>query len=96
MILLLVAGRAFAVPSFARQTGLFCNVCHSVQMQCRNMPAITMNDSDLNAAIAPILVAGPIVGSIVAELKRATVFGSISVVGAGLFSIGIPTDSIMK
>lgn len=35
LVLLLVAGRAFAVPSFARQTGLSCNVCHS------NAPALT-------------------------------------------------------
>jgi hypothetical protein len=34
VVLLLAAGRAFAVPSFARQTGLSCNVCHS------NAPAL--------------------------------------------------------
>lgn len=35
LLLLLAAGRAFAVPSFARQTGLSCNVCHT------NAPALT-------------------------------------------------------
>src|ERR1700690_3972085 len=29
LLCLLTAGDAFAVPSFARQTGLSCNVCHS-------------------------------------------------------------------
>ncbi|MBW4028756.1 MAG: cytochrome C [Acidobacteria bacterium] len=29
LLVLLVAGDAYAVPSFARQTGLSCNVCHS-------------------------------------------------------------------
>jgi hypothetical protein len=33
--LLVVVGRAYAVPSFARQTGLSCNVCH------RNPPELT-------------------------------------------------------
>ena len=29
LLCLLSAGEAFAVPSFARQTGLSCNVCHT-------------------------------------------------------------------
>jgi hypothetical protein len=29
LVLLLITGRVFAVPSFAHQTGLSCSVCHS-------------------------------------------------------------------
>jgi hypothetical protein len=46
--------------------------------------------------IGPILVAGPLVGWIVAGLEGAAVVGGVSAVGAGLASIGIPKDSILK
>ena len=46
--------------------------------------------------IGPILVAGPLVAWIVAGLEGAAVVGGVSAVGAGLFSIGIPTDSVIK
>lgn len=46
--------------------------------------------------IGPILVAGPLVGWIVAGLEGAVVVGSVSAVGAGLVSIGIPKDSVLK
>jgi uncharacterized membrane protein len=46
--------------------------------------------------IGPILVAGPLVAWIVAGLEGAAVVGGVSAVGAGLFSIGIPKDSIVK
>jgi hypothetical protein len=46
--------------------------------------------------IGPILVAGPLVGWIVAGLEGAVVVGGVSAVGAGLFSIGIPKDSVVK
>ena len=46
--------------------------------------------------IGPILVAGPLVAWIVAGLEGAAVVGGISAVGAGLFSIGIPKDSVIK
>jgi hypothetical protein len=35
LVLLLITGRVFAVPSFAHQTGLSCNVFHS------NAPTLT-------------------------------------------------------
>ena len=46
--------------------------------------------------IGPILVAGPLVGWIVAALEGAVVVGGVSAIGAGLVSIGIPKDSVIK
>ncbi|MFZ1083726.1 MAG: general stress protein [Terracidiphilus sp.] len=46
--------------------------------------------------LGPILVAGPLVAWIVAGLEGAVVVGSVSAVGAGLVSIGIPKDSVLK
>jgi len=46
--------------------------------------------------IGPILVAGPLVGWILAALESAVVVGGVSAVGAGLVSIGIPKDSVIK
>jgi uncharacterized membrane protein len=46
--------------------------------------------------IGPILVAGPLVAWIVAGLEGAVAVGGVSAVGAGLFSIGIPKDSIIQ
>ncbi len=46
--------------------------------------------------LGPILVAGPLVAWIVAGLEGAAVVGGVSAVGAGLVSIGIPKDSVVK
>ena len=46
--------------------------------------------------LGPVLVAGPLVGWIVAGLEGAAVVGGVSAVGAGLFSIGIPKDSVLE
>jgi hypothetical protein len=46
--------------------------------------------------IGPILVAGPLVGWIVAGLEGAAVVGGVSAAGAGLISIGVPKDSVLK
>jgi uncharacterized membrane protein len=46
--------------------------------------------------IGPILVAGPLVAWIIAGLEGAVAVGGVSAVGAGLFSIGIPKDSILQ
>ena len=46
--------------------------------------------------LGPLLVAGPLAASIVAALESAVVVGGLSVLGAGLFSIGIPKDSVVK
>jgi hypothetical protein len=46
--------------------------------------------------IGPVLVAGPLVAWIVAALEGAIVVGGLSALGAGLYSIGIPKDSVVK
>jgi uncharacterized membrane protein len=46
--------------------------------------------------IGPVLVAGPVAAWVVAALEGAVVVGGLSAVGAGLYSIGIPKDSILR
>jgi len=46
--------------------------------------------------IGPVLVAGPLVAWIIAALEGAVVVGGLSAIGAGLYSIGIPKDSILR
>jgi len=46
--------------------------------------------------LGPILAAGPVVAWIVAGLESAVAVGGLGVLGAGLYSIGIPKDSIVK
>ncbi|HTS19178.1 MAG TPA: general stress protein [Verrucomicrobiae bacterium] len=46
--------------------------------------------------LGPLLVAGPISGAIVAALESALVVGGVSVLGAALYSIGIPKDSVLR
>lgn len=46
--------------------------------------------------IGPMLVAGPLVSWIVAALEGAVAVGGLSAIGAGLYSIGIPKDSILR
>ena len=46
--------------------------------------------------IGPVLVAGPLVGWIVGALEGAAVVGGLNALGAGLYSIGIPKDSILR
>src|SRR5271166_1879617 len=46
--------------------------------------------------IGPILVAGPVVAWIVGALEGAVVVGGLSAVGAGLYSMGIPKDSVLQ
>jgi uncharacterized membrane protein len=46
--------------------------------------------------IGPILVAGPLVAWIVGALEGAVVVGGLSALGAGLYSIGIPKDSVVE
>jgi hypothetical protein len=46
--------------------------------------------------LGPILVAGPLVAWIVAGLEGAAVVGGVSAIGAGLASIGIPKDGVLK
>jgi hypothetical protein len=44
----------------------------------------------------PILVAGPLVAWLVGALEGAVIVGSLSAIGAALYSIGIPEDSVVK
>ncbi|WP_180539182.1 general stress protein [Nevskia soli] len=46
--------------------------------------------------IGPILVAGPLVAWIVSGLEGAALVGGLSALGAGLFSLGIPKDSVLQ
>ena len=46
--------------------------------------------------IGPLLAAGPVVAWIVGALEGAVVVGGLSALGAGLYSIGIPKDSIIE
>src|SRR5664280_908404 len=46
--------------------------------------------------VGPLLVAGPLVGWIVGALEGAVVVGGLSAIGAGLYSLGIPKNSILQ
>ena len=46
--------------------------------------------------VGPLLVAGPLVGWILGALEGAVVVGGLSAIGAGLYSLGIPKDSILR
>jgi len=46
--------------------------------------------------LGPILAAGPVVAWIVGALEGAVAVGGLSALGAGLYSMGIPKDSIVK
>jgi uncharacterized membrane protein len=47
-------------------------------------------------ALGPLLVAGPLVAWVVGAMESAAVVGGLSVIGAGLYSLGIPKDSIVS
>src|SRR6202453_2587957 len=46
--------------------------------------------------IGPVLVAGPLVAWIVGALEGAVVVGGLSAIGAGLYGLGIPKDSVVQ
>ncbi|HVB79355.1 MAG TPA: general stress protein [Candidatus Binataceae bacterium] len=46
--------------------------------------------------IGPVLAAGPLVSMIIGALEGGVVVGGLDAIGAGLYSIGIPKDSILK
>jgi hypothetical protein len=46
--------------------------------------------------VGPLLFAGPVVSYIVATLEGAVVAGGLSALGAGLYSMGIPKNSIIQ
>jgi hypothetical protein len=46
--------------------------------------------------VGPMLVAGPLAAWIVGGLEGAIAVGGLSAIGAGLYSIGIPKNSVLK
>jgi hypothetical protein len=46
--------------------------------------------------IGPVLVGGPLVAAIVGALETAVFVGGLSAVGAGLYSFGIPKNSVLE
>jgi hypothetical protein len=46
--------------------------------------------------IGQILVAGPLVSAIIGGLEGAALVGGLDAIGAGLYSIGIPKDSVLQ
>src|SRR5208337_1270154 len=46
--------------------------------------------------IGPVLAAGPVVAWIVGALEGAVAVGGLSAIGAGLYGMGIPKDSIIR
>jgi len=46
--------------------------------------------------IGPVVIAGPLVTSFVAALEGAVFFGGLSALGAALFSVGIPRNSVLR
>jgi len=47
-------------------------------------------------AVGPVVIAGSVVTMVVAALEGAITVGGLSALGAGLFSLGIPKDSVVK
>ena len=47
-------------------------------------------------AVGSVLVGGPLVAWIVAGLENAALVGGLSALGAGLYSIGIPKNSVVE
>jgi hypothetical protein len=45
--------------------------------------------------IGPVVVAGPLAGWIVATLSNAVIFGGLTALGTGLYSIGISQDTVL-
>lgn len=46
--------------------------------------------------LGPLLVAGPLVSWIVGAMEGVAVVGGLSAIGAGLYGLGIPKDSILQ
>lgn len=45
--------------------------------------------------VGPLVMAGPIVGWLLGALEGAVVIGGLSAIGAGLYGLGIPKDSVL-
>jgi uncharacterized membrane protein len=47
-------------------------------------------------ALGPLLVAGPLVTWMIGAMEGAVVVGGLSAIGAGLYGLGVPKDSIVR
>jgi hypothetical protein len=46
--------------------------------------------------VGPLLIGGPLVTWILGALEGAVLVGGLSAIGAGLYSLGIPKDSVLQ
>jgi hypothetical protein len=46
--------------------------------------------------IGPVLVGGPLVAIVISTLEGAVVVGGLSALGAALYSLGIPKDTVLR
>ena len=46
--------------------------------------------------IGPVLVAGPVISGIIGALEGAAIGGGMTAIGAGLYGMGIPKDSVIE
>ncbi|MBI3357629.1 MAG: permease [Nitrospirae bacterium] len=46
--------------------------------------------------IGPVLIAGPLLGWVLGALEGAVMTGGMTAIGAGLYSLGIPKDSVLN
>lgn len=46
--------------------------------------------------LGPVVIAGPLIASLVAALEGAVVVGGLTALGAALYGLGIPTNSILQ
>ena len=46
--------------------------------------------------VGPLLFAGPVIGWVVGALEGAVIVGGLSALGAGLVSMGVPSDTVVK
>lgn len=45
--------------------------------------------------VGPVLIAGPLLGWVLGALEGAAITGGMTAIGAGLYSLGIPKDSVL-
>ncbi|MCA9264630.1 MAG: hypothetical protein KDA60_12305 [Planctomycetales bacterium] len=46
--------------------------------------------------VGPLVVGGPLAAAILGALENALVLGGLSALGAGLYSLGVPKDSVLR
>jgi hypothetical protein len=82
-----IAGKRNGTEWKWEQATLASEICY-LRRSVSNPAFATLPDS--------IKAAGPVVAWIIGALEGAVVVGGVSALGAGLYSIGIPKDSIVK